>query len=299
MFQRLVAIEPVNVDQESKDLLLNYACEVKLYQDIPDDSEEIIRRIGNADAVLVSYTTKIDSKIINSCKNIRYIGMCCSLYSIESANVDIIAAEKQGITVSGVRDYGDEGVVEYVISDLVRLLHGFGNRQWKDKPVELTDLKVGILGLGATGLIVGKGFLYFGSDVYYYSRTRKPEHENHGFKYLKLEELLKNVDVLCTCLNKNVILLNQREFEIFGNGKILINSSIGPGHDVGALKNWLTNKNNFFLCDTIMASGDDSGEIISLDNVSCVNKTAGTTVQSAKRLGKKVIQNIENYFKSY
>jgi len=225
--------------------------------------------------------------------------MCCSLYSKESANVDITAAEKQNITVSGVRDYGDEGVAEYVISELVRLLHGFGNSQWKDKSVELTDMKIGILGLGATGLIVGNALRFFGADVYYYSRTRKPEQENRGFKYLEMEELLKKADILCTCLNKNVVLLNQREFEIFGNGKILVNTSIGPSHDVNALKNWLADKSNYFLCDTIIGSGDESGEIISLPNVSCVNKTAGTTVQSTKRLGKKVIQNIENYSMSH
>lgn len=296
MFQKIVAIEPINIDQESKDLLLNYAHEVKLYQDMPKDNEEIIQRIGTADAVLVSYTTKIDSKVIDSCKDIKYIGMCCSLYSVESANVDIKAAKKQGVTVSGVRDYGDEGVVEYVISDLVRLLHGFGNIQWRENPVELTDMKVGILGLGATGLAVGKGLQFFGSDVYYYSRTRKLEQESHGFKYLELDELLKKVDILCTCLNKNVVLLNDREFEIFGNGKILVNTSIGPGHDVAALKRWLANENNYFLCDTVMALGDDSGELISRTNVVCANKTAGTTVQSRKRLGKKVLQNIENYF---
>lgn len=296
MFQKLVAIEPVNLDQEAKDLLFRYAHEVKFYQDMPKENEEIIRRIGNADAVLVSYTTNIDAQVINSCKNIRYIGMCCSLYSNESANVDILTANKRGITVKGVRDYGDEGVVEYVISELVRLLHGFGEQRWKDKPVELTDMKIGILGLGATGLMVGNGLRFFGADVYYYSRTRKPESEKQGFKYFELEELLKRVDILCTCLNKNVILLNQHEFEVFGNGKILINTSIGPSYDVNALKGWLSYKHNYFLCDTVMASGDDSGEIVSLPNVSCVKKTAGFSAQSIKRLGKKVIQNIETFF---
>lgn len=299
MFQKLVAIEPINIDQEAKDLLSNYAHEVKFYQDMPKENEEIIRRIGDADAVLVSYTTNIDAQVINSCKNIRYIGMCCSLYSPESANVDILAAEKRGITVKGVRDYGDEGVVEYVISELVRLLHGFGSQQWKDKPAELTEMKIGILGLGTTGLMVGKGLQFFGADVYYYSRTRKPESEKQGFKYLELEDLLKKVDILCTCLNKGVILLHQHEFEVFGNGKILINTSIAPGHDVIALKNWLSYKNNYFLCDTVMASGDDSDKIVSLSNVSCVKKTAGSSIQSTKRLGKKVIQNIETFFTSH
>lgn len=52
--------------------------------------------------------------------------MCCSLYSEESANVDIAYAREKNIRVLGIRDYGDRGVVEYVLHELTGLLHGFG-----------------------------------------------------------------------------------------------------------------------------------------------------------------------------
>lgn len=298
MFKKLIAIEPININQTTKDILSEYAYEVKLYQDLPQGNEEIIRRIGDADAVLVSYTTRIDAQVIDACRNVRYIGMCCSLYSPESANVDIIAAQKKGIVVTGVRDYGDEGVAEYVVSELVRLLHGFGVRQWRDVPYEITNQKIGILGLGATGLIVGKALQFFGADMYYYSRTRKEQAEKEGFKFLELEELLQTVDILCTCLNKNAILLHQKEFKLFGNGKIIINTSIGPGHNTNALKVWLACSDNYFICDTLMAIGDDSEEIASLPNVSCVNKTGGFSIQSKDRLSEKVLKNMKNYLSS-
>ena len=54
------------------------------------------------------------------------------MYSPESANVDIRYAEANGITVTGIRDYGDEGVVEYVVSEVVRLFHGFGVEAWEE-----------------------------------------------------------------------------------------------------------------------------------------------------------------------
>jgi len=50
--------------------------------------------------------------------------------------------------VTGIRDYGDEGVVEYVISELVRCLHGFGQEPWDGMAREITGLKAGIVGLG-------------------------------------------------------------------------------------------------------------------------------------------------------
>ncbi|MCQ5373312.1 dihydrofolate reductase, partial [Phocaeicola vulgatus] len=71
-----------------------------------------------------------------------------SLYSLVSANVDIRYANERGITVTGIRDYGDEGVIEYVVSVLVRCSHGFCQKPWEGIPRENTGLKVGIVGLG-------------------------------------------------------------------------------------------------------------------------------------------------------
>ena len=157
-----------------------------------------MNRIGDADCVLVSYNTQIRRNVIEACPNIKYIGMCCTLYSESSANVDIAAARERGITVLGIRDYGDEGVVEYVISELVRLLHGFGGKQWRHKAYELGGQKVGIVGLGRTGRMIADALRFLGAEVYYFSRTRKPDAEAAGIAYLPLRELLPEVDILCT-----------------------------------------------------------------------------------------------------
>lgn len=149
MFDKLVAIEPVSLVPDAEAALHDYAREVVLYRDVPADDAEILHRIGDADAVLVSYTSRITRAVIERCPNVRYIGMCCSLYSEESANVDIACARERGIRVLGIRDYGDRGVVEYVLHELTGLLHGFGMPMLRDEPVEITGLRVGIVGLGA------------------------------------------------------------------------------------------------------------------------------------------------------
>ena len=300
MFHKLVGIEPVRMEKSAEELLKNYAEEVIIYPDAPGSNEEIIRRIGDADAVLVSYTTQIPGEVIEACPNVRYIGMCCSLYSPESANVDIRTANKHGITVLGIRDYGDEGVVEYVISELVRLLHGFGGKMWKDKPLELTGMKCGILGLGTSGRMVGDGLRFFGADVSYFSRTRKPEAEAVGYKYLPLHDLLREVDILITCLNKNVLLLHDEEFAIFGDGKIIVNTSIGPSFDLPALKKWLENEKNWFFCDTLgaLGAGEEVEALAKQPNVSCMYQSSGMSAQAVGRLGVKVLDNIRTYLKS-
>lgn len=290
MFQKLVAIEPVNMVPEAVKQLHDYAKEVVLFQDIPGDNAEMIRRIGDADAALISYTSRMDREVIEACPNLRYVGMCCSLYSEASANVDIVAARERGITVTGIRDYGDPGVAEYVVSELVRYLHGFGGKRWMERQKELTDMKVGVVGLGTTGILISQRLQPFGADLYYYSRTRKPDQEAAGIKYLPLDELLKTVDVVCLCLNKNAILMQEEQFRQLGNHKILFNTSIGPGHDVAALERWLSHGDNEFFCDNVGGVGSEA--LLDNPHVNCVQVASGSTYEATYRLSQKVLDNI-------
>ena len=293
MFEKLVAIEPVHLVDEGVKELDKYAKEVIIYKDIPADDAEIVQRIGDADAVLVCYTSRITGETLAQCPNVKYVGMCCSLYSEASANVDIAYARAHGIDVRGIRDYGDRGVVEFVLCELVRFLHGYDRPMWKDQPQEITRLKTGIIGLGVSGGMIADALQFMGAEVSYYSRSRKPEKEAAGLIYRDLPELLSHCDVVFTCLNKNVILLGEKEFGQFGNGKILFNTSIGPSHEVEALKKWLTAGENWFICDTAGAIGDTS--LVSDPHIVCEQASAGCTAQAYELLTEKVLANIKDY----
>ena len=295
MFDKLVAIEPVSLIPEAEKELFQYARQVELYENIPADDAEIIRRIGDADAVLVSYTSQIRRAVIERCPNIRYIGMCCSLYSEESANVDIACARERGIVVKGIRDYGDRGVVEFAVSELVRFLHGFGRTMMYEMPVEITGLRVGIVGLGTSGAMIAQAMQFMGAEISYFSRTRKPEWEEKGFSYRPLKELLSWSQAVFTCLNKNVILLGEEEFDALGQGKILFNTSIGPSHELPALTAWLEGEKNYFVCDTEGALGDASGKLLSHPRVFCAGVSVGRTRQAFGLLSRKVLDNIRDF----
>lgn len=294
-FRKMVAIEPTKLLPEWDERLKSYAEEVIFYEDLPKSDEEIIQRIGDADCVMLSFTTRIEQPVIEACEQVKYIGMCCSLYSPESANVAILAAEEKGITVTGVRDYGDEGVKEYAVSELVRLLQGRGDAMWKDEPMELTNVKIGIVGMGTVGTLLAKTFDFFGADVSYYSRTRKPQVEaDYHCNYLPLNDLLPSVDILITCLNKNIVLLGEKEFELFGEGKILMNVSISPSHELPALKKWLENPTNYAFSDTAIGLGE---EVAKLPNAYTGTRNAGLTYLAKHRLAEKVITNVERFLK--
>lgn len=292
MFRKLVAIEPVSLIPSAEKALYSFAGEVILYRDIPSGDDEIAVRIGDADAVLLSYTSQINRSVLEKCPNIKYIGMCCSLYSPESANVDIRYANEQGITVTGIRDYGDEGVVEYVISELVRCLHGFGQPPWDDVPREITGLKAGIIGLGKSGGMIADALKFFGADIVYYARSEKEEAAAKGYRFLPLGELLARSELVCCCLNKNTILMHEAEFEQFGNKKILFNTGLSPAWDEPAFVRWLKGDNLCF-CDTIGALGGT--HLLDHPHVRCMQVSTGRTRQAFDRLSEKVLANLSEY----
>jgi len=300
-FKKIVAIDNTGLESDSKEKLTKYAEEVVLYEDFPSNPLEIISRINGktsnntpADAVLVSWNTQIDRSVIERCSSIRYIGMCCSLLDEKSANVDIQAAREKGIQVLGIYDYGDEGVVEFIISELIRLFHGFSKQMWKDEPVELTGYKLGIIGLGITGKMLAKMAIAFGMQVFYYSRTRKPEYEAKGVKYLELPELLATVDVVSTHLPKHTIVLGHKEFEDLGKGKILINTSLEPTFEIEPFIQWIKAENNHAIFDKV-AMGCQFERLRDIDGVIYSERVSGWTKQAKKRLSEKVIKNIETF----
>ena len=293
-FRKLVAIEPVSLIPAAEKKLYDYAEEVIMYDDIPSDDDEIASRIGDADAVLLSYTSRLEKPALEKCPDVRYIGMCCSLYSPESANVDILYAQSRGITVTGIRDYGDEGVVEYVVSELVRLFHGFGQDAWEGMPREITGLKVGIVGLGKSGGMIADAMKFFGASVSYFARSAKDWATEKGYVFKPLKDVLAESEVIFCCLNKNTVLLHEEEFKALGNRKILFNTGLSPAWDEQPFLEWLK-EDNLCFCDTIGALGGE--HILDHPNVRCMKVSTGRTRQAFDRLSEKVLANIEGFIK--
>lgn len=297
MFKRIVAVDETLLNENALRELHKQGEEVIVYHDFPEDKEEIKKRIGDADCLLVSYRTQIDKTILDACPSLHYIGMCCTIYDPQCCNVDIEEASRKGIAVMGIKDYGDEGVVEYVVSELIRLLHGFGGVKWREESHELTGQKIGIIGMGKTGRMIADALHFFGASVSYYSRTPKtgvPE-----YTYMPLHELLKQCDVICTCLPRNTVLLGKEEFDMMGDCKILVNTSVGATFNTEELKHWLErNPHNFYLCDAV-GMGNLAVILSKHKQVIYTPCIAGLARQSVERLGRKVLHNVKRYWMNF
>jgi phosphoglycerate dehydrogenase-like enzyme len=294
VFNKIVSVDNTGIKEPERARLRAIAGEVAFYDDYPTVEAEILQRISDADAVLVSWNTLLPGHILKQCPKLRYIGMCCSLYDEKSANVDIATAREQGITVRGVRDYGDEGMAEFVICELICLLKGLHRHQWKDDAQELTNQKIGIIGLGATGSMLADRAAAFGMQIYYYGRTRKKELEAKGYQYMELLPLLQTVDIVSTHVPKHTVILGHKEFDALGTGKILVNTSLEPTFDMQAFDSWIRREGNYAIFDRV-AMGLKYDVLKLYDRVIYSDKVSGWTEQAKQRLSLKALENIERY----
>ena len=298
MFDKIVCVDRTKLNDWAVGKLQEFSRQkIFNYSDYPEEKQEVVNRIKDADVVFVSWKTKLTAEIIDQCPKLKYIGMCCSLYDDDSANVAVNHAKKKDIIVTGIRDYGDEGVVEFIMSQLVLLLHGIGGKQWRDSPVELAGKKVGIIGLGTTGQMLTTALLALNVEVFYFSRSRKKEWEQQGATYLPLQQLLREVAIITIHLPKNVRLLDHAAFRQFGEGKILVNTSLGMPFEEAAFKEWINRSSNFAIFD-----GDGKKEvpeeIQQYSNVITSEKSAGWSAETKERLSKKVLANFCSYIES-
>lgn len=292
MFNKIVVVEPVYIKEEGLEELKKYCKILKVFKTEVNSDEELIERISNADCILVSHTTVVSKNVIDKCQNLKFIHLCCSYYGPNFCKTDIQHAVSKGIKFAYLKEYGDNGVVEYTLASIINLQHGIYGKKWREEVNDLTAIKVGILGLGDLGTKIAKAFNFFGSKVYYFSKTRKENLETENLIYKPLDELLKIVDVLSINLNRDVCLIGDDKLKIFGNDKVIVNTSIGSCYEIDSLKEWLKHKDNFYVCDSSNLNNNSS--LLNYDNVIYLDRNCGVTKETLDRATEQILHNIQS-----
>lgn len=293
-----------NLGKEYLDSLARIADVVEYVS--PNDKQRL-DKIKDADALLVQIFTKIDKKVIDHCKNLKYV----SAYSTAFNKIDAEYAAKKGIVVTNVPGYSTEAVAEFFFAALLAHIRELekARKQAKkgdysfDKFLdwELKDKTLGIIGLGAIGKRVAEIGLGFGMKAVYWSRTRKKDYEGKGVKYVPIDELLRTSDVigLHLALNDETrgFLDKQRLAEI-KPGAVLINLSPLGLMDLAALIDLLKAKKFYFIADHF----DELEEKVrsrfkSLKNCVIYPPIAFRTQEAGRRRNEIYIDNIVSFSK--
>ena len=297
-FNKIVCVDDCGLTGNYKSKIYDLSETVIEYNNVPENNVEIMSRIGDADCVLVSWKTRIDAHVLSKCPGIKYIGMCCSLYDEKSANVDIIKANELGIVVKGVKDYGDQGTLEFIFAQLIKLYSEIIPKQWNVEPTEIGSKTLGILGMGILGQMVARMGLNFGMKVVYYNRSRKEEIEHLGINYFPLKEMLPQCDIVSIHLPRNANVLDAAAFKLLKEPSVLVQTSLGVPFDTDAFMEWVKNKHNYVVFDGAQNVGLFGEYAKDNPNILITSRSSGFTKEAKKRLTEKVWLNMLNFLEN-
>ncbi|MCG8453101.1 MAG: hypothetical protein MI717_07965 [Spirochaetales bacterium] len=258
---------------------------LRLFTTPAETEEELAQRCQGADVILVGWDTKIPKNVILQCPTLRHIALACTLFPGPHSNVDLITAKRQNIQVSGVRDYGDRGVAEWVVAQsILHLQKGL-------PPKELQGTSVGIIGAGGAGAPTALAFQALGANVQYFSRRPKVTMQQANIPRKTLEELLQESQILSIHLPRNTQLGGKENFESF-QGNFIINTSLGLPFNPEDFLAWLNHSAHFAAMDKGGCGGDSRLE--NHPHMTHIPHHCGFTKEAQDRLIHQVILNLKN-----
>ena len=205
-------------------------------------AEDVVERIGDAEVVYTN-KTPITKETMDACPGMKFIGVLATGYNI----VDVAAAKEKGIPVSNIPTYGTAAVSQFAIALLLELCHHIGEHSdavkagewtsnpdwcfWKYPLVELAGKNMGIIGFGRIGQDTGKIAQALGMKVLAYGAFKRPELESDTCKYVDLDTLLAQSDVIslhCPLFPDTEGIINKDTIAKMKDGVMIINDSRGP-----------------------------------------------------------------------
>jgi len=299
-FQKLVVLDKVKMAKEQEKDIKSLAKEVAIYNDTAKNKAEVIKRIGNADAIITSWTD-LDKEIFDACPNLKYLGIWATGYGW----IDVKYANEKGVTVTNVPGYATESVAELVFGQLISLLRKTREadervRQGKFEQEglegqELRGKTIGIIGLGRIGTRVAELAKAFGMNVIYFSRTRKPDSEKNEIKWSTLDELVKKADIITLHASSGEELLSEKELDEMKDGAIVINFGIAGAVNEDALIKRVKNGKLFAIMDHYVGHKIKSGFIEQKSRTLLTPEIGFYTTQALSRLTQICIENAKSY----
>lgn len=206
-------------------------------------SENLVaERIQDADIVFTN-KTPLSREVISKASNLKFIGVLATGYNV----VDVEAAKEKGIVVTNIPTYGTDSVAQMAIALLLEMCHHvwahsesvkqgeWANNAdwcyWKYPLIELSGKVMGIIGYGRIGQATGRIVQALGMKVLAYDSYENKELECDTMKYVELDNLLINSDVIalhCPLFESTKGIINKNTIAKMKDGVMIINNSRGP-----------------------------------------------------------------------
>jgi len=204
---------------------------------------ELVVEFAKDAEIIFTNKTILDKETLKSLPKLRYIGVLATGYNV----VDIPTCKELNIAVTNIPAYGTKSVAQMTFAHILNIansveLHSQGvfNGKWCEseefayfeKPLfELANKTIGLIGYGQIGQEVAKIAKAFSMNVLVYSRSASIGTSDETAKFVDLDFLAKNSDIISlhcplTDLTQNII--NKEFLSKTKKGVWIINTSRGP-----------------------------------------------------------------------
>lgn len=214
-----------------------------------NNEPEALKECEDADVLLINKTI-IDEEFLNSCPNLKYIGVTGTGYDV----IDPDACKKRNLIISNCPEYGTDIVAEYTFGLILQLSHEFSRHDqavrqgrwneesgycfWLNRPFELRGKTIGIIGYGRIGRRVAEIAEAFKMKILFYNGGKGPKEE------VSLETLLKESDIVTLHSNlteENKGFADKEFFSLMKKDALFINVARGGLVNEADLKEALNN----------------------------------------------------------
>lgn len=215
--------------------------ELVLHEHTPHESDATIERLAGVDAV---FTNKVPmpADVIDACPSLRFIGVLATGYNI----IDVAAASAAGVAVCNVPGYSTAGTAQHAVALIIELCNQVGAHSasvhagdwvrsrhfsyWKQAPLELEAMTVGIIGFGSIGRRVAAALNAMGARVMAFARTPRDEPDYEGFEWADVETIFKKADLVslhCPETPENSGFVNAALLAEMKPGALFVNTARG------------------------------------------------------------------------
>lgn len=202
-------------------------------------SEATVALAEGSDAAVIFALDEASAEVLEALKDagVKYL----ATRSMGIDHIDMEKAKELGIKVANVPHYSPYSVAEHAVSLMLALNRKLivANRKIREYDFRLNglvgfdmhDKTVGILGAGEIGAVMAKILHGFGCNLLIYDLKQNKELiEKYGAKYVELDDLCKNADIItihAPLTKETHHLINQSRIQQMKKGVMIINVARG------------------------------------------------------------------------
>ena len=273
-------------------------------------AEELINHSKDCDGILCIGGNKFDKAIIDQLSSSVKI---IANYAVGYNNVDVDAAKQRGIVVTNTPEVLTDATADISIL----LLLGASRRAYEGRKhaetqswnwstnflmgKQMSNKKLGILGMGRIGRAVAQRARGFGMEIHYHNRSKlSPDLELGATYHDNIKSLFSQSDFLsinCPATAETTNLLNEETINFLPDKAVVANAARGDIIDDAAMIKAMKSGKIFALgLDVYNGEPKINEEYLQLDNLFLLPHLGSSTKRTRIDMGDRAIDNLETFF---